>query len=380
MNSSNQAPAILKAVILYAISVPLAVVIGYLIANPFEKSTFIYAGMLGGLLAFPLLAKWHQPLLLFSWHTGMVIFFLDGSPDIWLAIVPISLGISVMERTLNSDRHFIRVPQITWPLIVLLAVVIFTAKMTGGLGLRSMGSNVYGGKKYIFLFVSIASYFALTARRIPKERVWLCVGLFFLAPAINAVGDFAYKAPHWMRYLFIFFPPAYQTPEEFQFGITRLGGVGTAGLAIFLWVVARYGLRGIFLTRRPWRVFLLVIGVGLIFMGGFRGTLMIVLFVFILKFFMEGLQRTWLMPVMIMSGLVGMVVAIFPLAQLNCRSRSSAPWHICSLSVPWIRMQECRRMAAPTGGWTCGKPCCRRCPSICCWARATPSSPETLTK
>ena len=313
MNSSNNTPAIIKAVILYAICVPLAVVIGYLIANPFDKSTFIYAGIFGGLLAFPLLVKWHQPLLLFSWHTGMVIFFLDGRPDIWLAMVPISLGISVMERTLNSERHFIRVPQITWPLIVLLAVVIVTAKMTGGLGLRSMGSNVYGGKKYVFLFISIASYFALTARRIPKERVWLCVGLFFLAPAINAVGDFASMAPHWMQYLFIVFPTTFQVPDEFQFGTTRLGGVGTAGLAIFLWMVARYGLRGIFLTGRPWRVFLLVMGVGLIFMGGFRGTLLIVMFVFILKFFMEGLQRTWLMPVVIMSGLVGMV-AIVPLA------------------------------------------------------------------
>lgn len=298
---------------MYAICVPLAVVIGYVLSNPFDKSTFVFVGVFGLLLVFPLLVKWHQPLLLFSWHTGIVVFFLNGTPDLWLVMVPLSLGISVLERAMNSDMRFIRVPQITWPLIALMAVVIFTAKLNGGFGLRSLGSDVYGGKKYVFLFIALASYFALTARRIPRERVWLCVGLFFLAPAINAIGDFAYRTPHWLHFLFVVFPPTYAAPDEFMFGTTRLGGLGTAGSAIYLWLMARYGLRGIFLSGQLWRVFLLVAGVSLIFLGGFRSALLLVIFTFVLKFFMEGLHRTWLLPVFAMAGIT-LLVAFIPLA------------------------------------------------------------------
>jgi len=311
MNTNT--PALIRTLLIYAVCIPLAVIIGYMLASPFDRSTFIYAGIFGMLLVFPLLLKWHQPLLLFSWHTGIVIFFLNGYPDLWLAMVPISLGISVLERTLNSKMRFIRVPQITWSLVCLLAVVVFTAKLNGGFGMRSFGSEVYGGKKYVFLFIAIASYFALTARSIPREKVWLCVGLFFLAPAINAISDFAYAAPHWMRYLFIVFPPNSAAPDEFAFGKTRLGGVGTAGTAIFFWMVARYGLRGVFLSGKPWRILLLVAGVGLIFLGGFRSALLTVVFAFGLKFFMEGLHRTWLLPIFVFTGLMAMV-AIVPLA------------------------------------------------------------------
>ena len=151
MNSNS--PVIFRTLLIYLVCVPLAITIGYLLANPFDKSTFIYAALFGLLLAFPLLVKWHQILLLFSWHTGIAIFFLNSRPDLWLAIVPLSLGISILERSMSSRMHFISAPQIVRPLIVLVAVVLFTAQMTGGLGLRSMGSSVYGGKKYIFFFI-----------------------------------------------------------------------------------------------------------------------------------------------------------------------------------------------------------------------------------
>ena len=309
MNSNS--PVIFRTLLIYLVCVPLAITIGYLLANPFDKSTFIYAALFGLLLAFPLLVKWHQILLLFSWHTGIAIFFLNSRPDLWLAIVPLSLGISILERSMSSRMHFISAPQIVRPLIVLVAVVLFTAQMTGGLGLRSMGSSVYGGKKYIFFFIAVASYFALTARRIPRERVWLCVGLFFLAPALNLIGDFSQWAPHWMQFIWLIFPPTVQeVGDGALFGGVRLGGVGTAGTAFFFWMVARYGLRGVFFSGKPWRPLLMALAVGLVFLGGYRSALLLVLFVFILTFFMEGLQRTWLLPVIVATSLTGVLLLV----------------------------------------------------------------------
>ena len=38
-----------------------------------------------------------------------------------------------------------------------------------------------GGKKYIVLFLGIASFFALISRKIPKEHRNLYLGLYFLS-------------------------------------------------------------------------------------------------------------------------------------------------------------------------------------------------------
>ena len=308
----NNAPALIRSLIVYGICVPLALVTGFLLTNPLDISTFIFAGLFALLLGIPFLLKWHQPLLMFSWHTGISLFFLKGQPDLWLVMVMLSLGISVLERTMNSQMRFIRVPQMTWPLILLFAVTVFTAELNGGFGFRSMGSAFYGGKRYAFLFIGIASYFALTARKIPSGRVWLCVGLFFLGPAINAVGDFYSVAPRWMTVAFLFFRPTFAT-SDFEFGETRLGGVGTAGSAIFLWLVARYGLRGILLSNKFWRPVLLAAAVGLVFLGGFRSALLMLTFVFGVTFYLERLHRTWLLPVFAALGVVGALV-IIPMA------------------------------------------------------------------
>jgi len=179
MNSPNFAAA-LRSLIIYAICVPLAIVVGYLLTNPMDYSTLGLFGILALLLASPLLLRWHYLLLVLSWNMAIILSFLKGSPSLWLVMVALSLGISLLERALSSQMSFIRVPQITWPLICLAAAVLITAKFTGGFGLRAYGSDVYGGKKYVVLMAGILSYFALTSRRIPPERAGLYVALFFL--------------------------------------------------------------------------------------------------------------------------------------------------------------------------------------------------------
>jgi len=187
-------------------------------------ATFIYAGIFALLLAFPLLLKWHQPLLLLSWNSCVVVFFLKGSPNLWLVMVALSLGISLLERALNRDRHFIRVPLITWPLMCMIVVVLFTANLTGGFGMRAFGSEVMGGKKYIFLLVGILSYFALTARRIPPERARLYLSFFLLGSLSYMVGDFYSIAPGSLNFIFWLFPPTFFT-DDFEVGADDRGNL-----------------------------------------------------------------------------------------------------------------------------------------------------------
>lgn len=308
----NNAPAILKALVIYAICVPLAVVVGYTLTDPLDYTTFAYAGILALVLLFPLLLRWHYPLLLLSVNTNAIIFFIKGRPAFWLVMVTLSLGISVLERAMSSQKRFIRVPQITWPLICMIGVVYFTAKLTGGLGLRAFGSDVYGGKKYIWLIMSIISYFAFTAQRIPPERAKLYLALLLLGGVTNLIGDLYPVTPSFLHFIFWIFPIS-SISNELVMGTTRLGGVAGAATVIVYWLMARYGLRGIFLSGKLWRPVLFVMVSLMIFLGGFRSIIILYMGVFGVMFFMEGLHRTRALLVFMLAGVL-IMVTIVPLA------------------------------------------------------------------
>jgi hypothetical protein len=306
----NNAPAILKSLVIYALCVPLAVIVGYMLTDPLDYTTFAYAGVLGLGLFSPLLFRWHYPLLLFSLNTTAILFFIKGRPAFWLVMVALSLGMSLLERAMNSQKRFIRVPQITWPLIYMIGVVLFTAKLTGGIGLHAFGSEVYGGKKYFFLVMSILSYFAFTAQRIPPERVNLYVALLLLGGVTWFIGDMYPITPAFLHFIFWMFPPTSASVETIELGVTRLGGVGFAALAFVFWLGARYGLRGIFLSGKLWRPVLFIMGSLMIFLGGFRIAIITYLGIFGSLFFLERLHRTRALLIFVMIGILGISLII----------------------------------------------------------------------
>ena len=179
MNNVNSA-GLFRSLIVYAICVPLAIIIGYTLTNPLDYQSFGFIGVLVAILVFPLLMKWHYPLLIFSLTAPLTMFFLPGRPYILLPMVAVSFTISLVERILNREQHFISVPSVKWPLLALAAVFLFTAEMTGGIGLRSMGSDVYGGKKYVTIFIGILSFFAISARPIPKSKANRYITYYYL--------------------------------------------------------------------------------------------------------------------------------------------------------------------------------------------------------
>jgi hypothetical protein len=310
----NNAPAILRSLIIYAICVPLALFIGYLLANPMDTSAFAEAGVLVLVLVFPLLLRWHQPLLILSWNLNATVFVLPARPDLWLVMAAISLGISLLQRALGGVKQLISVPQVTWPLIFLIGVVVFTAKMTG-LGMRTMGSEVYGARHYLYLLGAIMGYFALSARRIPPERAGLYVGLFCLAGLTGFITDLTLIMPGFLRYIYLVFPASFSAAgaERINAGPMRFGGAWYVSFAIFSFMLAKYGIRGIFLSGKPWRLVIFSLAPGYLLLGGFRGFVLLIAMMFALQFYLEGLHRTKLLPIFVVLGIV-MAVALIPLA------------------------------------------------------------------
>src|SRR5208283_3357662 len=100
----NNSAAILRTLIVYAICVPLAIVVGFTVvsaANSPSYSNFTMFGVLALILSIPILLRWHHPLLVLSWNLPLTVFFLQGKPTAWLPILALSLGISVLQRAMN---------------------------------------------------------------------------------------------------------------------------------------------------------------------------------------------------------------------------------------------------------------------------------------
>jgi hypothetical protein len=310
----NNAPAIFRSLIVYAICMPLAIMMGYLLTNPLDYSTAAIYGVFALILSLPILLRWHYPLMLLCFNTSIVVFFLKGRPDLGLVMMVLSLGISTLERILSSEKSFIRVPQITWPLICMVVVVLFTAKLTGGFGFRALGSEVYGGKKYVDLLAGIATYFAFTAQRISPKNARLYASLFLLGGVTAFVGDLYSITPSALHFIYWVFPPSGSSSDSFEFGVTRLGGVSGAAATFAAWLVARHGLRGIFLSGKRWRLVLFIVASLMILLGGFRIKILSYLFVMGLLFFLERLYQTRMLLVIVLAGILG-TVAIIPLAR-----------------------------------------------------------------
>ena len=312
-NDPASIAAFLRSLIVYAVCAVLAIVLGVLMTNPLTYSSLGFVGFLCAFLILPIFLKWHHLLMIFCWGTPISVFFLKGSPQLCLVMIAISLGISIAERTLTTHRQFIKVPQVTWPLLCLVGVVLVTAKLTGGIGLKAFGSDVYGGKKYVFLIVAIFGYFALTALPIPPQKARLYVTLYFLGGILGFIEDLYPLTPHFLSPIFWFIHPQTIDPDGFQLGVTRLAGTGWAATAVVNAMIAYYGLRGIFLAGKLWRPIVFFIAMLLIFLGGYRSALVLTLAVVILQFFLEGLHRTRLLIVAVIFSLACIGTSI-PLA------------------------------------------------------------------
>lgn len=309
-NPANVAAA-LRTLAVYAVCALLAIIIGVLMTNPWTYGSLGFVGLVLAVLAVPLLLKWQQPLLIFAWSTPIMMFFIKGDPNLSLVMIALSLAISVTQRTLGQT-HFIKAPRISWPLFALIGVVLLTACFTGGLGLKAFGSDVYGGKKYIFLIVAILGYFALTARPIPPQKAQRYVAFFFLGGTLSCIQDFYSIIPGFMKPLYFLIPPLALNPDGLQFGTNRLTGTAWAATSFISFLIARYGIRGIFLSSKLWRPAVFFIAIVLIFFGGFRSALIFTGLTIVVQFFLEGIHRTKLMPIFV-AATAAIMAAVIPL-------------------------------------------------------------------
>ncbi len=315
----SNAFSLYRALVIYAICVPLALFLGYMVASPENLGNLTVVGAVLGLLTIPFILRWHQPLLVFSWNMIAVMFFLPGKPMIFLPMCVLSFMVSALQYTLNRKLKFLSVPSLTWPLLALAALVLITARLTGGIGLKISRDASFGGWRYLIMLVSILGYFAVAARRIPVERARFYMCLYLLSALSGLIGYLVSVATPSLYIIFNMFPPDSVAIESISTqvvgfeGIQRLGSLSGAGSTCFVVLLAMYGIRGVFDLRKPWRLLALLASAVITMSGGFRSALIMLMLVFAIQFWLEGLFRSRLLPALVLCVVLGAALVV-PLA------------------------------------------------------------------
>jgi hypothetical protein len=356
---------ILRGLLVYSICIPLAIVLGYVLGSPMGLMEYAGVGIVFGLLLLPLLLKYHQAALVLAWNTTAVIFFLPGKPNIWILLAAASFLIMVLRYALNRRMAPINVPLVTWPLALFGVVVLATAFSTGGVGFRALGSDVGGGKRYIVLLAAIFGYFALSANRIPLEKAGLFFGLYFLGGVTLAIGSMPPFLPSDFAFIFWVFPvdtgAAYLSAlsDEVSMSTVRLWGVANGCMFVLFYMLGRYGFRGMLYSGRPWRLVVFLAFFAGSLLGGYRSLTLLAVALFATQFYLEGLHRTRLLPLVLIGLVTGFALSLpfstklpysfqralsilgMPVsAEVEFDTRTSNEWRLRMWKQVWPQWQE----------------------------------------
>jgi hypothetical protein len=293
--------AVTRNHLIFGLCLPLAILLGYLLADARDPASQLIILTVLGVLSVPVFMRWYHPLLVVSWLMAAQPA-IPGQPHLWVMFSFVGLFYAVLNRSINPEHRFLSAPLITAPLLTLFGVIFGTALLTGGIGLNIFGSTSVGGRSYFYVFAAIAGFFALASKSIPPHRATLYVALFFL-PGLSAVfGRLAYWLGPAAEFVLYFFPPDFNidplaATRESGLGTLQLGGFVLASFAGYSWLLARYGIVGVFDFAKPWRVVLFATAITAGFFSGYRSFTVMMLLIFVILFYLERIWRTRLILV-----------------------------------------------------------------------------------
>jgi hypothetical protein len=295
-----------RLVFAYVVAIPLALALGYLVATP-DLASVAALGIVLFCLALPLIIQWHHALLIIFWNSAFMLGFLPGQPRLWLVMAALSFGVAAINHVLGL-KTFLRAPELAKPILILLGVILLTAWIRGGIGIRILGGSSYGGKFYIYAAGAIMGYFALTAQRIPTGRRGRTVKWFFLSGTTSVFSNLIYALGPAFYFLYALVSMDFvgsQAASDYDPNVVdRFSGLGPAATGLLCFILARWGIRRTFQWNKPWRLLLLAAVVAGGLFSGFRSQIAFLGLLFAVEFMVEGLWKTSFLPVMALLGIL----------------------------------------------------------------------------
>jgi hypothetical protein len=281
--------------LIYGLCLPLALLLGYLLAEPLDSGSLAVIVLVLSVLLTPLLMKWYHPALIFCWNSAFYLPLVRGGPPAWMGVAALGMVFMLLSVCVDPTRRWMRGGLIPWSLVTLAAVVFITAALTGGIGLQTFGSSTFGGKKYLFILASVAAYFVMTGRTIPKSRALLYAILFFLSGATAVLPQLAANFGHTFDFLHYLVSPSSMAglePIALSVGMDRRIEWVNISTAVCLALIAKFGVGGLLDFGKPWRLALFVFFAVAGLLGGFRSFIANLFVVVTIVFILEGLHRT----------------------------------------------------------------------------------------
>jgi hypothetical protein len=304
--------------IIWGVCLPLAILVGYMLADPVDQGSLAVFVLLGSVLSVPLVLKWHHPLLILTWNAAIVPAIFPGTMSLWMALGLVTFSFGVLNRATSPENKFFCPMPLTLSLIFLAVVVVGTMIATGGIGARALGTSQYGGKGYFYIGFAIIGFFALVSQKIPAKHATLFAGLYFFSGITEAAGDVIYEIGPKAYPLYQIFSPygamsrAVAEADPTMADQIRIGGFGLSMVAVVAGMVAVYGAKGILDFKRPWRGLIVAAAFALGTMSGFRSMVLLSILTVVLVFVLEGLYKTrWMFVVAAVAAVTFTVLATF---------------------------------------------------------------------
>lgn len=304
--------AISRAHLMYGVCLPIAVLVGYFLASPQDSDSLAVLILILSVLSVPVLMKWNFPLLILSWNAPLYFPFLPGSLTFCNIMVAISLSFALLNRSLGKSKgYFFEARSVARSLIFLGIVVLATAYLTGGIGVRALGSDSFGGKKYFYILLGISGFFALAAHRVTKTQAMLFAYLFFLSGVVIFIGYLVPPLAPGADFIHSLLPVEQTEDQPLGTSVTiaRMGNLNNATLAIFCFLLMRYGIRGVFDLLKPWRMGALLLVVAVSLLGGFRSIIVLYSLIIASLFYLENLIRSrYFVSAVVAAGMLGIIL------------------------------------------------------------------------
>ncbi len=291
--------ALPKALLIFAFVIPLAIVMGFLLADPTDSTSMIGVGVLLTLLLSPFLIRHHHTALIISATAFINAFFIPGRPEMWMLLSGLSLIVSIASWPLDREsRRYCGFRSLDLSVIFMVLIVLFTMRATGGAGLNILGAQVFGGRRYVTMLAAAVGYFALVLHPLSLSRAKVLGSTFWAMSGTAILGNLAFALGPNFYFFFYLFPVEFvlsqANAEDITLagGVVRLSGLAPLGFGIIYWLLSRFGLRGVLDITKSWRMILAVAGIVFIMLAGFRSNVILLVLLLVTLFFFEELHRT----------------------------------------------------------------------------------------
>src|SRR5262249_8098844 len=142
--------------------------------------------------------------------------------------------------------------------------------------------------------------------------------MYFLSALTAVISNLIYLGGPSLWFLFMFFPvdnAMTQVLDDFVLNpadtrFDRMPGVAVAGSAAFNFMLVQYGVWRVLELRKPWRLFICLALLTASLLGGFRSVLIMFTLVLGIQFYCEGLHRTKLFMVVVLTFVIGSVLLV----------------------------------------------------------------------